>query len=182
MNFKHNARACLFFLLFSTVPILSYGGQPSIRDDQLKAVYLYNFLHFISWPVACKVPFNETPITIGVIGSSPVGLALDDLAKSISESKKRPMNVIHHNTGDDITNCQILFVSTKEAHRFQDILPSIKAPVLTVADTEDFLNNGGMITMLTIQDKVRYNINRSAAKAAGLRLNSQLLNTALEVH
>jgi hypothetical protein len=51
-------------------------------------------------------------------------------------------------------------------------------PVLTVADTEGFAQARGMITLLYIDNKVRLLVHLEAARAAGLKISSKLLNVA----
>lgn len=62
------------------------------------------------------------------------------------------------------------------------ILDSIKdEPVLTVADSEEGLEKGCMIALLSRMNKVRWAINRNPVERAGLRLNSRLLTMAVKV-
>jgi hypothetical protein len=55
------------------------------------------------------------------------------------------------------------------------------APVLTVSETNDFIDSGGMIALVRNRDRIRWEINRSSAESAGLRLSAQLLSMAVKV-
>ena len=62
------------------------------------------------------------------------------------------------------------------------ILDRIKGkPILTVGDVENFVETGGMINLVMVGNKVRWEINHTQIKECGLRLSSQLLRTALKV-
>jgi hypothetical protein len=50
--------------------------------------------------------------------------------------------------------------------------------VLTVADRPGFLEEGGVIELKLSGGRVRFDINLAAAREAGLRLSSQLLQLA----
>jgi hypothetical protein len=167
-------------------PISHGGAPPPVKHDQLKAVFLYNFLHFVTWPADHPV-VGQAPTTmvIGVVGDSPVLKALGDLSTTVTEINKRSLRIVAfggYQQGMDLGACHILFVSASEKGRMAEIIASLgKRPVLTVADSDPFVSAGGMITMLEQQNRIRYHINRQAATAAGLRLSSQLLKTAIDV-
>ncbi|MDP2106172.1 MAG: YfiR family protein, partial [Desulfobulbaceae bacterium] len=161
------------------------GGVYSVEQDQIKAVYLYNFLHVVNWPEDRKPTEVSPAMVIGVLGTSLLSAALDDLAESVRKRKGTPLTVVHFGIfkeGMDLSGCRIVFVSDSEKKNFTKITSSLKhASVLTVADSEDFLAAGGMIALVERYNRVRYRINRHAASEAGLRLSSQLLKSALSV-
>jgi hypothetical protein len=55
-------------------------------------------------------------------------------------------------------------------------------PVLTVTDeAKDFEKTGGIINLITVDNKVRFEINQDAARRAGLRISSPLLKLAVRI-
>jgi uncharacterized protein len=56
-----------------------------------------------------------------------------------------------------------------------------KSAVLTVSDFPEFLKRGGMIQFVLEGNRVRFEVNLSAAKNAGLTLSSELLKVAAAV-
>ena len=54
-------------------------------------------------------------------------------------------------------------------------------PVLTVGDSEQFAQQGGMIGFSLQDNKVRFEINLGAAQQAGLKISSRLLTLAKKV-
>ena len=58
-----------------------------------------------------------------------------------------------------------------------DILSVVSPlPILTVSETDRFVQAGGIINLLIEQNKVHFEINAAAAKKAGLKVSSKLLN------
>ena len=55
------------------------------------------------------------------------------------------------------------------------------APVLTVGDDTDFLEQGGIINLRTVDGRVRFEINLAQARHVGLSIDSQLLRLAQRV-
>ena len=53
------------------------------------------------------------------------------------------------------------------------------APVLTVADTDGFLDDGGIINFKLEGSKVRFEINQQAAERVGIKISSKLLRLAV---
>lgn len=154
------------------------------REYQLKAVYLYNFLNFVYWPKEKCDPPGVEPREIAVIGNSPFGEALQALQAKLNKAGT-PLSVIYlgsYKEGMDLSGCRLLFVSDSEKENFAKIVASVAGePVLTVADSEEFVEAGGMITLISRQNKVRWAINRTYAREAGLRMKAKLLDIAVKV-
>lgn len=174
------------FLVISPFARICRGGTYSVEQDQVKAVYVYNFLHVVHWPGNGRLAETESAMVIGVLGApSPFSAALDELAENVKKRKSDPIRIVHlgaYQDGMNLSGCRIVFVCASERGNFTKIISSLKkTSVLTVADSDDFLAAGGMIVLVEQKNRVRYRINRQATSDAGLRLSSQLLQSALSV-
>ncbi|MFN7138296.1 MAG: YfiR family protein, partial [Limisphaerales bacterium] len=143
------------------------GAERLIAQDspeyQIKAVFLYNFAQFVSWP---EEAFNgkEDPFVIGVIGKDPFGSSLDETVRNERINGRR-MEVRRYRSVEEVKGCQILFISASEQPRLFQILDALEGrPTLTVGDTENFARNGGMIRFLSERNKIRFRINLQAAQ------------------
>ena len=146
-------------------------------EFQLKAAFIYNFAKFVEWP-AESFPTPHSPFVIGIIGDNPFE---DTLAQTVlnKQINGHPFQVVQFKTLADLKSCHILFVSLSERKRLAEILRPLRgASVLTVSDLDHFLPAGGMIQFLMEGNKVRFAINDTTAKTAGLRISSKLLNLA----
>jgi hypothetical protein len=75
--------------------------------------------------------------------------------------------------------CQILFFGSDERRTPGEVLdPARLRGVLTVSESDRFLEEGGGILLFTEEDQVRFQISTEATAGAGLRLNSRLLGVA----
>ena len=62
------------------------------------------------------------------------------------------------------------------------VLQSIESsPILTVSDAPRFLDEGGIVQLKLVDNRVRFAIDATAARRAGLRLSAQLLRLAIQV-
>ena len=163
-----------FFLLASS---FGFGGEVPATEYQVKAVFLFNFAKYVDWPAAAFTNASA-PITIGVLGEDRFD---DNLRRTVAgKTVNGRAFVIRHIAVDESTEgCHILFISDSEKKRLGEILDKIKArPVLTVGETGQFLESGGMINFVKKEGRIRLEINLDAARQAGLQISSKLLNVA----
>lgn len=148
---------------------------PVSREYQIKAVFLYNFLQFVDWPVDA-LPREGEPIRIAVLGNSPFGTALEDAVRGETIAG-HPLVVVKAERFDQLGHCQLLYVCKSEESRLDDIFARLgDRPMLTVSDLEGFARHGGVIAFYPEGRKVRFEINTAVAGRLGLRLSSQLLS------
>jgi hypothetical protein len=77
---------------------------------------------------------------------------------------------------------QVIFVGADDKKRIPALLATLKdAPVLTVGDTENFAQNGGMIGLFLEDSKIRFEINLGSVEHAKLRISAKLLAQAKTV-
>jgi hypothetical protein len=157
---------------------LAIAQQSKPEEYQVKAVYLYNFGKFIEWPAT--VPKTES-FNICILGRDPFGPILDATlgGEAINNRKLAARRIAATREAD---GCRILFISSSETARVKEILTAVeKRGVLTVSDMAGFTSSGGMIQFVLKANKVRFEVNLTAAEKAGLVLNSQLLKVATGV-
>jgi hypothetical protein len=172
-----------FFLFGLTLWLLLVAGfghaqTPRPSEYQLKAAFLYNFAKFTDWPPEALAD-DKAPFIIGVLGDNPFG---NDLEQTVAGKKinDHPISVQTFHTAAEAIHCHILFISSSEKKRFSEIIQSLHGTaVLTVSETDRFIESGGMVNFVQESSKIRFQINDDAAKAAGLKISSKLLSLAL---
>ena len=146
-------------------------------EAQVKAVFLFNFAQFVDWPPEA-VPDSQAPLVIGILGGDPFGDLLDATVRG-ERRGARPFVVQRYQRVEDITRCDILFISRSVADQPEDVLTRLKnRPILTVSDADRFAERGGMIRFVTDRSRIRLQINPVAAEAAHLTISSKLLRVA----
>jgi hypothetical protein len=160
------------------LPATAQQSRP--EEYQVKAVYLFNFGKFVVWPnpstAAPQASFN-----VCVLGRDPFGGVLD--ATLAGEAiNNRNLSAKRIASAHEAATCQILFISSSETPRIKEILAAVQgSPMLTVSDMPGFTGNGGMIQFVLKENKVRFEVNLTAAEKAGLMLSSQLLKVATDI-
>lgn len=152
------------------------GGAAPKREYLIKAAILYNFAKFTRWPAAAFAS-ADAPLELCVIGVDPFGEALATIdGKRVGERKLRTRLIAD---AAQVARCHLLFVSASETERLGDVLAAADgAAVLTVADLPEFARAGGIIALKVVEDRTRFDVNRSAADRAGLTLSAKLLRLA----
>lgn len=147
-----------------------------ISEYDVKAAFLLNFVRFTDWSARTRGEAGNELI-LGIAGKNHFGDALN----LISGKKIKGRTVVVNSAVDssNLTECDILFISSSEKDRLSSILASLKdLPVLTVSEIEGFTRSGGMINFIIVGNKVRFEINPDAAKEVGIHISSQLLQLA----
>ena len=168
-----------------------------VPEYQIKAAFLYNFLKFVEWPKA-KIGESNEPIIVSIIGQDVFQDAFDSIKNKTLEDRKIAIKKFEgieelqkedskkkysqHPQIETIRKSHLLFICPSEKKYTADILKSVKGHnILTVADTQSFLEAGGIINLMMEEKKVRFEINMVSAKEADIQIRSQLLRLAKKV-
>lgn len=163
-------------LFFPRATLLPAQPPPS-KEYQIKAAFLFNFVHFVQWPPAA-FPNAQTPLVIGVLGDDPFGAYLDEIVRG-EKVNSHPVVIERYRRVEEINVCHLLFISRSERRKIRAIVTELEGRIiLTGADFEGFSANGGIIRFLTGNNKIQFRINLSAAERAHLVVSSKLLRAA----
>jgi len=153
------------------------GAAAPVSEYQLKAVFLFNFTHFVEWPAAA-LPRAGAPFVIGVLGKDPFGASLDEVVRGESVDG-HPLAAARYHGAADIGDCQILFIPAAEMSHLDEILGTLKGrSTLTVTDAEGPAVHGVMIALVKRDNRIRLRIDLAAVKAGNLTISSKLLRPA----
>ncbi len=121
-------------------------------------------------------------VNLCIMGENPFGDAFDRLEsrKNIRESTSLIMR--QQEGMRDIESCHIVFISASEQRWAPRVLTDIRhRSILTIGESEDFIEQGGMINFILIDNKIQFEVNVSAAQRAGLEVSSKLLRLAQRI-
>lgn len=149
-----------------------YAQPPSTSEYQLKAVFLFNFTHYVTWPPTV-LPLDDSPMVIGILGDNPFQSYLEQVVKG-EKVNSHPLIVRHFNSIDEVNTCHILFINGKNIQP-SELEELQKRNILTVSDQDNFLKYGGIIRFDNDNGKIEMAINLQAARAADLVISSKLL-------
>lgn len=143
-------------------------------EGRLKSAFIFNFAKFVEWPAEA---FSEpnSPLVVCIVGKDTLGSTLDQVIQG-KALNGRPVIVRRLAVGQETRTCHILFVSERNGGNLSKILQSVRgASILTVGEGEGFLNAGGIIRFVSVQNRLQFEINSANAGQAGLKISSKLL-------
>jgi hypothetical protein len=155
----------IFFVLFSTV--ISASSPP---EDEIKAAFVFNFAKFVEWPgmndkKSLRVCFAGKNAFSGNLQLLE-GRQIQNLRLTVCEFSP-----------DMAEECDILVIPESEKQNLDELLELVNdKPVLTISDAGNFVHDGGIIGLIRLDNKVRFEINLLNAKKSHLKISSHGLD------
>ena len=155
------------------------GTAESPPEYKFKAAYLFHFTQFVEWPSNVFTD-AKSPLIIGILGENPFGNELENGLRDKTVDGRPIKTRIIQSPAEARTNCHVLFISASEKQKEREIIQSLEgASILTVGETEDFTDSGGMIKFVSVDKRIRFEIKDETAKKAGLKIRAKLLTLAV---
>jgi len=170
-----SARLPAWCLALALAALATAAVSDELPEYRLKAAFLYNFALFTEWPADVGSTLN-----LCVYGRDPFGEEIDPLqGKPVGD---RRIVVRRVTTVAGLKACQVVFIADASGDGISRVLSALSgATVLTIADTPGATKQGVALNMNVVQNKITFEANLSAARAANLKLSSKLLSLATEV-
>lgn len=154
-------------------------AQPALSEAQVKAAFVLNFSRYVEWP-ATAFASHDAPVVACSVGRDALGAALAALeGRSV---QGRLLKVRRAVPPEDMRGCHVVFISEVDERRVIPVLRALAGqPVLTVSDTERFIDAGGAIGIVLGDERLQFEINRNALEQSQLKASASLLNLARNV-
>jgi uncharacterized protein DUF4154 len=169
------------FLAGVFVFAIPVGASPSAQaptiEYDVKAAFLLNFTRFVEWPPAARSghAFGLCTLEPDPFGNRLESAAAGEVWDGLPIAVRRISTL---RTGE----CHLLYVPAASMPAFRTMQREVSAQsILTVGDSRDFLERGGMIQFLVESNRVRFSINTRNTQAVGLKVGSRLLRLAKDV-
>ncbi len=152
---------------------------PSQIEANLKAVFLFNFSKYVTWPAAKMSDRSPAELRICATANDAFFAILKNAVQG-EEVDGKPLLPVALDGLDEARSCQILFVGNAHSPDGRAWLAAVRnAQVLTVADGA--LTDDTVIAFVRDNNRIRFDINRAAASRRGLNVSSKLLRLARRV-
>ena len=152
-------------------------AEEALPEYQVKAAFLVNFPKYADWPAEAFVGTNSD-IVIAVLGETKV---TEEIQKVIADRTVNGRKIVLKRlaAGEEPGVCHVLFISAAEQRRSPNLLARLKdGGVLTVGESDDFLEQGGIINLARRNQKIALEVNLTAADKARIKISSKLLGVA----
>lgn len=149
----------------------------SRTEYKVKAAFLYHFVQFAEWPEQA-FPHKDSRIHICNYGKDSFEGLLEKTfdGKTV---KTRRFIVLSSVAERDLQACHVLFVNRKVDVNQKDVQRILRqTQALLVGETNDFLQDGGMIQFFHANKKIRFAVNPDSLERKNIHLSSKLLRLA----
>lgn len=167
----------IYYYLYLVFVLLLIPGASHAKerfDFQIESIFLINFPQYVTWSN------QKLQRVLCTMGNDPFKSYLETL--TVENPGYANIVIKRRITLNEIKNCDILYISTDQVTELKTILlRTNNAPILTVSKIERFVNKGGIIGFININNNVRLEINYKKAKNSGLEINAELLKIALRI-
>jgi len=166
---------CLM-LACGVLNLAATAAEPRVEEYEVKAAFLFNFAKFVEWPFEVFSDPNA-PLVITVFGDDPFNGSLEAVKNKLVNNRKLTIRRVKEI--QDLGKSNVLFVSSSEKRELVRILEALQGQsVLTVGEDAAFTQCGGIINFVKEDNRIRFEVNVSAAERAGLKISSRLLALA----
>jgi hypothetical protein len=164
---------CLWGLLLLSIIFKVQAQQET--DYTIHATIIHRFTKYIDWPGNKK----SGDFIIGIVGDSP----LYDELKSFTANKtvgNQKIVVAKMAATESYYNCHILFITEEESGSLKRIAAlTAGTPVLIITEYNGLARKGSCINFITINQRLKLEINKDNAAHRNLRIASELLELAI---
>jgi hypothetical protein len=182
--------ACIALLTGQLLSPLSVSAFAQAKPEKaaepdLKVAYTIAFLKFLTHPKGDARP--TAPIMhMCVIGDSGVAEAFARADGAIlSPDQKKTLHVTSatDNLNDrGLKNCWAVYVEHSHRHLIADIARELRGTgVLLITESKGALNDGSMVNLLRVGDRLRWEMSRTSIEAEKLVMSSQVYRNAVKV-
>lgn len=154
------------------------GEDDAARELNLRAAFVFNFARFVEWPGAALL--DTASLRLGVF--APAAIPAPFAALAGRRVRGHVVRVVPLRPADDPADCHLVYCGDATSAQQAALLAGARGhPILTVGEGRGFMESGGMIELLTRDNRLRFRIRPDAARDAGLRIGAPLLQLADEV-
>ena len=154
-------------------PVPEATLPPSV-EYQIKADFVYTVAKFVDWPERAFAG-PGAPLTFGIAGTDVVA---DAIARALHGKKvhERPIRTVRITDPHRALECQILYVSDPDPAHLKSLLEQVgAASILTVGESGDFAEKGGILGLRLSDTLVQFEVNMRSAEKAGITISSKIL-------
>lgn len=154
---------------------MQLGLAASVDERDMKALLIYNFSIYTTWPDNSEKAFN---VCMFEADQESVNEAL--LESKVVNGKSVQVRTIHHI--DDVKVCQVLFMEESNVRYDQQLQQQLQRYSVLFVHNGQTHTDASMIHIELVDKRYLFSINHQAAKDANLTLSSKLLRLATRVY
>lgn len=159
----------ILFLLHTGDTLAQSAKKP---EYYIKAGYMANFARLVQWPEN-SFASETSPIQLCVLNTDSFGDVLNAINGKLIRGRKLAVSACNSNS--DLDRIHILFLNSSDTQLRALLIEKIgRKPILTIGEHPNFAREEGILNFKTMNNKIRFEINRERAEKSGLKISSRL--------
>ena len=152
------------------------ADDPNLRAQSMKGAFLVNFLNFIDWT---DHP-SDVPEEIVLVGPEDEVRDIEEILRGQPSYGSRFV-LSHRASLAEVEHAALVYCLETSGSRAPGELSRLRRiGAVTVADDEGFIENGGTIQFVKVQNRLRFRINAEHSQDDdAYRISSKLLKLAV---
>ncbi len=141
-------------------------------EEELRSAVVLSFLRYTTW----KSPLPAGgALAVGVLGRASLHKALQRRLEGKSVDN-RVIHVVEVKSAAEPCHCQAIYIAINKRADVQQALKTARAVrALTIGESEKFLEYGGAVNLLVIDDQMSFEVSMEALEEGGIDISSRLL-------
>jgi hypothetical protein len=165
--------------LVISLSLFSEATLANEEDNQAKltAAFIYQITKFVKWPSIVQNVETQT-ISLCLLGDfkSSTLRHFQLLENKVSQGKKIKLNVITSSIAKrENIRCEIFFAQQSEWQNYTaNELEALSKQSLLIGSTREFLQNGGMMSLVLVKNKMKIFFNADVIAKTTIKIESRL--------
>ena len=172
----------LFF--FSWVPnkylyaqVIMVALESEQRESLIKSAYILNFTKYVTWPEEYVTNTSDSQRLCMISNENFVAIVKKMASGKTFQGKR--LDVVTEQDPTKCKQCSLIYIQSLDSSFVEASLKSFpQQGVLTIGESEHFLESGGMIRIFIVNNTVQFEVNIRAMEAAGFLVSSNMLRVA----
>lgn len=151
----------------------------SFKPEELRVSFLYYIAHYTTFPNT-NFDGDRFNFCFLEVESKSHSEAFESLPKK--NIQEREINIIHLQSSEiqELEKCQLLFINkTAESKELFEKLKTLNETVVSIGETRSFIENGGLLTIVPLQSKMKIFFSKQQFENTTLKFSSLLLKRAI---
>ncbi|UII30372.1 YfiR family protein [Fulvivirga ulvae] len=149
--------------------------ERNAKEDRIKGLVIFSMIKYIQWPEASE------ELVIGILSDNQEMINLfNEIASDRSSSNKKIVIKSFSTIGEATKHSDILFIPNESSAEFE-AYSSNGQKVLIITEKEGLCKRGSAINLITIDGKLRFEINKKVVEKSALKISSKLTEMGIEV-
>ncbi len=161
-------------LFFGFLAIFVLQISTAAPLSQNYAVYIYNFMKYMSWPAN----YQAGDFVIGVLGYTPHIKDLHHLAINKKINNQQIIIKVFSEPAD-FGKCNILFIPARQSEKIEQCMELLgNKPTVIITEKVGMAKRGSCINFITEDNKIQFELNRTTAQNIGVQVKNDLVKLA----